>query len=73
MSEEQQTEAAQTGDAWDDPISEERKAELKALADQQCEWVKKPELERGDSHFKSVKLTGADVHWLVGACARSLS
>src|SRR5579859_5197816 len=50
--------------AWGDPIGDERKAALKALADKQREWAAMPEAMRGDSHFKDVELTGADVFWL---------
>lgn len=49
---------------WGNPISDERQADLKELADQQRAWAEQPEAERGDSHFKGVKLTGADVFWL---------
>jgi uncharacterized protein YjbI with pentapeptide repeats len=52
------------GRRWGDPISEERQARLKALADQQREWVAHAEAERGDSRFTDVPLTGADVFWL---------
>src|SRR5260221_733861 len=50
--------------AWGDDISDGRKAGLKALADKQRKWVTHPEAPRGDSAFKDVKLTGADVFWL---------
>src|SRR5258708_21833574 len=50
--------------AWGDDIGDKRKAELKALADKQREWVTHPEATRGDSALKDVKLTGADVFWL---------
>jgi len=52
------------GTRWGDPISEERQARLKALADQQREWVANAEAERGDSLFTDAPLTGADVFWL---------
>ncbi|HEV7126740.1 MAG TPA: hypothetical protein VGN32_04775 [Ktedonobacterales bacterium] len=52
------------GTRWGDPISDERQAELRALADQQREWAARPEAERGDSAFKHVELTGADAFWL---------
>jgi hypothetical protein len=52
------------GKRWGDPISEERQAELRAMAEQQREWAKQPETARGDSFFKDVSLTGADVFWL---------
>jgi uncharacterized protein YjbI with pentapeptide repeats len=55
------------GKRWGDPISEDRQAELKSLADMQREWVATPETLRGNSHFKGVTLTGADVFWLA-AC-----
>jgi uncharacterized protein YjbI with pentapeptide repeats len=54
------------GDAWGDDISEEREAELQVLFDRQREWAAQPEATRGESVFKGVKLTGADVGWLVG-------
>jgi uncharacterized protein YjbI with pentapeptide repeats len=52
------------GRRWGDPISEERQAELKALSVRQREWAGKPVAERGDSAFKGVALTGADIYWL---------
>jgi pentapeptide repeat protein len=52
-------------DAWGQPISAERQAELKMLADRQREWAAKPARARGDSVFKAVRLTGAEVFWLV--------
>jgi uncharacterized protein YjbI with pentapeptide repeats len=73
MTEQQQTTIAQAGACphpeavgvrWGDPISEERQAELRALADRQREWAAQPEATRGDSHFTGVALTGADVFWL---------
>ena len=57
---EQQT----VGDAWRDPISDERKAELKALVDKQREWLAQPEATRGASAFQGVKLTEVEVTWL---------
>ncbi len=71
MSDEQQqpeqfqvAQTEQPGDKWGDPISEQRQAELKWLAERQREWVGQPEATRGDSVFKGVQLTGADVLWL---------
>lgn len=53
------------GTRWGDSISDARKAELKALANQQRKWAKKPEAEWVDSPFNAVRLTGADVFWLM--------
>jgi uncharacterized protein YjbI with pentapeptide repeats len=50
------------GTRWGDPISEERQAELKDLADQQQGWAARR--EQGDSDIQAVELTGADVFWL---------
>ncbi|HEX9414863.1 MAG TPA: pentapeptide repeat-containing protein, partial [Ktedonobacterales bacterium] len=52
------------GTRWDDAISEERQAKLQELADRQLEWVAQPKATRGESPFKGVELTGADVFWL---------
>jgi hypothetical protein len=52
------------GTRWGDRISEERQAELKALADKQRQWVAEPETTRGHSVFRGAKLSGADVSWL---------
>lgn len=62
--------AAQPGDAWGDPISAERQAELRTLAERQQAWVAQPEATRGDSAFEGVRLTGADVYWLAEASGR---
>jgi hypothetical protein len=43
-----------------DPISEERQAELKTVADMQRGWAAQPEATRGDSVFQHLWLTGAD-------------
>jgi len=61
MSEQQ---SGQPSDAWGQPIGEERQADLQTLADQQREWAAKSEQERGESDFRGVRLTGADVFWL---------
>lgn len=58
------------GTRWGDPITEERQAELRAVAEQQKEWVAKPDAERGNSLFKDVKLTAADVYWLAEQSGR---
>jgi uncharacterized protein YjbI with pentapeptide repeats len=59
------------GTRWGDPISEERQAELKALADKQREWAAKSEAERGESPLNRWPLlTGADVFWLAEASGR---
>jgi uncharacterized protein YjbI with pentapeptide repeats len=50
--------------AWGQPISDARRAELDALAEQQLDWIEEPTETRGDSLFSDVKLTGADVFWL---------
>lgn len=52
------------GDKWGDDIPPERQAELAVLAERQREWVAVPETLRGDSAFKGLRLTGADVFWL---------
>src|SRR5262249_15838649 len=52
------------GKRWGDPISEERQAELKVLAEKQRDWAAKSEAERGISQFKGISLAGADVFWL---------
>jgi uncharacterized protein YjbI with pentapeptide repeats len=52
------------GKRWGDPISEERQAELKELADKQREWAAKSEATHGPSILIGVRLTGADVFWL---------
>lgn len=52
------------GKRWGDPISAERQAELKVLADKQQEWAAQSAGERGASSFQNVDLTGADVFWL---------
>ncbi len=64
MTDEPQRPTSGDRNAWGDDISDGRKAELKALADKQREWVTHPEATRGDSALKGVKLTGADVFWL---------
>jgi uncharacterized protein YjbI with pentapeptide repeats len=64
MSDEQPADEPKIGIAWGDAISEERQAKLRELADQQREWAAQPEVTRGDSVFKGVTLTGADVFWL---------
>jgi uncharacterized protein YjbI with pentapeptide repeats len=51
---------------WGVPISEERQAYLRGLADKQRDWAAQPEATRGESVFKGVQLTGADVTWLAG-------
>lgn len=48
-------------DAWGQPISPERQMELKALAERQREWAATPEAQRGESAFRGVRLSGADV------------
>jgi hypothetical protein len=55
------------GMRWGDPISEERQAGLQALADRQQEWAANAEVERGDSLFTDVRLTGADMFWLASS------
>lgn len=62
--------SAQPDEKWGDPISEERQAELRALFERQKEWVAQSEATRGESVFKGVKLTGADVYWLAEWSAR---
>src|SRR5258706_707346 len=52
------------GDHWGDPIRQERQAELKTLAARQREWAAQPEAARGESAFKNVPLTEAEVSWL---------
>lgn len=63
MGDEQQNQPLAT-DRWGDPISDERKEELRHLAEQQREWAALPVGERGESRFSGVYLTGADVFWL---------
>lgn len=63
--------AAQPGDAWGDPISEERQVELRALFERQKVWVFQPETTREASVFKGVELSGADVCWLAEWSGRS--
>lgn len=58
------------GEKWGDPISDERQAELRALFERQQVWVAQPEATRGESVFKGVELTGADVSWLAGHSGR---
>jgi uncharacterized protein YjbI with pentapeptide repeats len=56
-----------TGDAWGDPISAERAAELRELAERQSAWVDSaPDGERDleQSATKDIRLSGADVFWL---------
>jgi hypothetical protein len=50
-----------TGDAWGNPVSEERQAELDDLAEQQWLWAEQPEVTWGNSPLSNVHLTGADV------------
>jgi uncharacterized protein YjbI with pentapeptide repeats len=62
----QQT-AQTVSDRWGDPISEERQAELKDLADRQRAWVSSGPDYAGDldgSVFNGIPLSGADVFWL---------
>jgi uncharacterized protein YjbI with pentapeptide repeats len=56
--------ATPRADKWGDPISEGRQAELRALFEQQKAWVAQPEPTRGESVFRGVRLTGAEVYWL---------
>ncbi|HEX8995193.1 MAG TPA: pentapeptide repeat-containing protein [Ktedonobacterales bacterium] len=58
------------GNAWGDSISEARQAELRELFERQKAWVAQPDATRGDSVFKGVQLTGADVYWLAEASGR---
>jgi uncharacterized protein YjbI with pentapeptide repeats len=58
------------GDAWGDAVAPERQAKLETLVRRQAERAAKPEAERGESAFNGVRLTGADVFWLV---ARTLA
>jgi hypothetical protein len=55
-------------DWWGDPISEERQAELDALAALQRRWAEQPMAMRGDSplasHSEYVPLAGSDMFWL---------
>lgn len=53
-----------TGFDYGDEVPDERQLELKALADRQYQWAAQPEATRGESVFKDVELTGADVSWL---------
>lgn len=68
MSDDQPIEASaetiEPKNAWGDSISDERKAELKTLADQQRDRAALSESQRGDSYFAGVHLNGADVFWL---------
>ncbi|HEV2236156.1 MAG TPA: hypothetical protein VGR57_05790 [Ktedonobacterales bacterium] len=57
-------------DAWGQPITDARKAELDALAKRQRAWADQPPAGRSDSPCKGVALTGADVFWLA---ARALT
>lgn len=59
--------ATQPGEKWGDPISEARQAELRALFQRQKAWVAQRKATRGESVFKGVHLTGADVFWLAEA------
>ncbi len=55
------------GKKWGDPIEsidESRRKKLMQLEDQQQEWVKQPESERGASHFEGEDLNGAEVFFL---------
>jgi MoaA/NifB/PqqE/SkfB family radical SAM enzyme len=62
MGDEQQEQTG-AGDRWGDPISDERKEELRTLFEQQQTWSATPEAERRwqASHFQGVRLTGAEV------------
>jgi uncharacterized protein YjbI with pentapeptide repeats len=50
--------------SWGQPIDDDRKATLDDLAARQRAWIEQPTDSRGDSVFKDVELTGADVFWL---------
>lgn len=60
-------------DGWGQPIQDARKAELDALAERQRAWTAKPEANRGNSEFKDVRLTGAEVFWLAVRALASLA
>jgi hypothetical protein len=50
--------------AWGQPISDDRKAALDAIFERQRAWAAQPAETRGESVFKGVALTSADVYWL---------
>lgn len=61
------SEQEQSGPKWGDDIETiplDRRNELTKLEEQQIEWAKKPESERGDSPFQGQTLTGAEVYFL---------
>ncbi|HEY7832597.1 MAG TPA: pentapeptide repeat-containing protein [Ktedonobacterales bacterium] len=61
---------ATPNDAYGQPISAERQAELRVLFERQHEWAAQPEAERGRSIFQYVRLSGADISWLAEQSGR---
>jgi uncharacterized protein YjbI with pentapeptide repeats len=49
---------------WGADVTTERQAQLKDCADTQRAWLEQPLAMRGNSTFKDMKLSGADVFWL---------